>query len=341
MIHGSALSVKDCFRKHEARRDYISGAPPWQPEELPNWPNRTSYPTARLHLKFVHRITSMAHKRNYSNSSTSAAQPCTVTTIFGNAHDGSLQSVDQVPLSFAGEWNSIVERFKQGKLEKYATHFRLARAAICDSPGGTEETSAKLGPFQRMVDHIDNEWLSVRTPPRFFIQRVVRGPEKSNRSRTTGLQIHNKAPPVIRRGVHQLEEDTPEQPAKKRRAEPDLSNLDHKNGLSRNISPNLRCTFNVLASWASNVQEVKQRFINPPVNLDVVLSNRSSRSRPAVTVTTISEWTVTWISLARAYRFAFPHREDEHDAYGDYINNKFCSTVAAAHFKVIDFDKAV
>lgn len=166
-------------------------------------------------------------------------------------------------------------------------------------------------------------------------------------------------PVVKQRNTHELEEGTVEPPAKKRRVEPDLSNLDHPdNNSHRHISLNVRRTCNILASWAPHVQEVKQRFINhlgcpefpysewdniitgQPVNLDVVLCDVYAGPEPA-TVTTASDWLAAWRRLAEAYRFAFPHRKSELDTYGMYINTMFSSYITESHSQIINFDKAI
>jgi hypothetical protein len=40
-------------------------------------------------------------------------------------------------------------------------------------------------------------------------------------------------------------------------------------------------------------------------------------------------------------RFAFPHRLDELDDYGNYIHQKFAQNVTKYHSHIIAFDKAV
>ncbi|KAG2102866.1 uncharacterized protein F5147DRAFT_580795 [Suillus discolor] len=44
---------------------------------------------------------------------------------------------------------------------------------------------------------------------------------------------------------------------------------------------------------------------------------------------------------ARAIKFAFPHREDELAAYGEYINDKFDRRLQRTHERLIRCDKAV
>jgi hypothetical protein len=40
-------------------------------------------------------------------------------------------------------------------------------------------------------------------------------------------------------------------------------------------------------------------------------------------IMTTAQWSTAWNRAARAIKFAFPHREDELAAYGEYINDKF------------------
>src|SRR6267154_3763529 len=46
-------------------------------------------------------------------------------------------------------------------------------------------------------------------------------------------------------------------------------------------------------------------------------------SDPATTIVIRADRSSTWDRLALAYKFAFPHQQNEFDAYGKYINYKF------------------
>jgi hypothetical protein len=55
------------------------------------------------------------------------------------------------------------------------------------------------------------------------------------------------------------------------------------------------------------------------------------RSEPTRKVKTSGEWTSAWNATIKATMFAFPHREDELRAYGDYMDREFSSKVVSAH----------
>jgi hypothetical protein len=58
-------------------------------------------------------------------------------------------------------------------------------------------------------------------------------------------------------------------------------------------------------------------------------------------ITTAAQWSAAWNRTARAIKFAFPHREDELAAYGEYINDKFDRRLERTHERIIRYDKAV
>ncbi|KAG2037068.1 hypothetical protein BDR03DRAFT_982457 [Suillus americanus] len=64
-------------------------------------------------------------------------------------------------------------------------------------------------------------------------------------------------------------------------------------------------------------------------------------SEPAKTVRSSQDWNVAYSLFARAMQFAFPHRLDELDDYGNFIHQKFAQNVSKYHSCVIAFDKAV
>lgn len=257
----------------------------------------------------------------------------------------STSTVDQI---FADGCNSIVERFRRGELDKYTAYFLLAKAAICDNPKDTERLLSKVAPI---LPTLDREVGIALTPS------VKRAHQHQGGREQVGAKAN--ALLVNRREFQHLEEETPGYPAKRQRmmVELDLSNLVHPDNNRRltEISPSLQRTVDVLASWSTDVKEVKRRFINHPgcpefphtewdniiagrpVDLGVVLSD-DGRSQ---TVTTSSDWIRAWMRLAKAYRFAFPRRTEELRAYEEYIINKFDSSHVPYHFRVINFDKAV
>jgi hypothetical protein len=97
-----------------------------------------------------------------------------------------------------------------------------------------------------------------------------------------------------------------------------------------------------------------------PVSLDVVHSSffhvvavRENRGRigdheislghtePSRKVLTSGDWTAAWNSVVKAASFLFPHRRDELDAYGEFIQGEFTARQADAHWKVIRFDQSI
>jgi hypothetical protein len=58
-------------------------------------------------------------------------------------------------------------------------------------------------------------------------------------------------------------------------------------------------------------------------------------------ITTVWQWSAPWNRAARAIKFAFPHREDELTAYGEYINDRFDLHFEKLHERVVRFNKAV
>lgn len=58
-------------------------------------------------------------------------------------------------------------------------------------------------------------------------------------------------------------------------------------------------------------------------------------------IRTSSEWGTAWRKTVQATAVAFPHRSDELDRYGQYIDALFSSTAIIAHGRIILFDEAV
>lgn len=96
------------------------------------------------------------------------------------------------------------------------------------------------------------------------------------------------------------------------------------------------------------------------VNLDVVYSSlfhvvavRENRGRigdheislghtePSRKVLTSRDWTTAWNIVIKATGFLFPHRRNELDAYGEYIQGEFTARQADSHWKVIRFDQSI
>lgn len=161
----------------------------------------------------------------------------------------------------------------------------------------------------------------------------------------------------------------------------DLSNLTNASviGRSKKLAPSLRKTNSILANWAHDPKRVKRKWLESAfipefpeselyniirgrvVNFDVVFSGWYSdepeqdyeqklgklkikvggEAEPAKSVRSSQDWSVAYSLFARAMRFAFPHRIDEIDDYGNFIHQKFAQNVSKYHSRVIAFDKAV
>ncbi|KAH9851871.1 hypothetical protein C2E23DRAFT_731832 [Lenzites betulinus] len=58
-------------------------------------------------------------------------------------------------------------------------------------------------------------------------------------------------------------------------------------------------------------------------------------------VSSFGDWVFAWKRASLAVTFAFPHRRDELDAYGEYIIGLFGALAVPVHGRVLDFDRAV
>ncbi|KAH9858115.1 hypothetical protein C2E23DRAFT_718871 [Lenzites betulinus] len=62
---------------------------------------------------------------------------------------------------------------------------------------------------------------------------------------------------------------------------------------------------------------------------------------PAKKITSFGEWVFAWKRASVAVTFAFPHRREELDAYGEYIIGLFGALAPPVHSRILDFDRAV
>lgn len=65
------------------------------------------------------------------------------------------------------------------------------------------------------------------------------------------------------------------------------------------------------------------------------------KTDPARKVQTSGDWTVAWHAASKATVFAFPHRNEELQQWGNYMASEFSAKQLNAHHKLISFDKAV
>ncbi|PPQ96749.1 hypothetical protein CVT26_010234 [Gymnopilus dilepis] len=80
-------------------------------------------------------------------------------------------------------------------------------------------------------------------------------------------------------------------------------------------------------------EERTTRVGDAKISLGVAEPTRKVRSQ--------SDWAAAWNSAVKAYRIAFPHRSDELQAYGDYIQGIFTAKDESVHPAVIHFDIGV
>jgi cobalamin biosynthesis protein CobT len=161
----------------------------------------------------------------------------------------------------------------------------------------------------------------------------------------------------------------------------DLSNLSDLSVIrrSKKLPLSLRKTNSILANWAHDPKHVKQKWLESPsipefpeselyniiqgrvVNFDIVFPGWYSdepehdheeklgklkfkvrgESEPSKSVRSSQDWNVAYSLFAHAMRFAFPHRINELDDYGNYIHRKFAQNVTKYHSHIIAFDKTV
>jgi len=58
-------------------------------------------------------------------------------------------------------------------------------------------------------------------------------------------------------------------------------------------------------------------------------------------ISSASEWASAWCLASKATSFVFPHRAEELNSYGDYIDKVFLSKLTSSHPRVIMFDIAM
>ncbi|RXW18701.1 hypothetical protein EST38_g7151 [Candolleomyces aberdarensis] len=166
---------------------------------------------------------------------------------------------------------------------------------------------------------------------------------------------------------------------RKRLRESDMPWFGKEAESRRNIDRSCVKSCELLQEYAKDVRQVK-RWVSfsataPPgfpssewdnllkgkaVNLDVVYSSvfhvvavKENRGRigdheislghtePTRKVHTNGDWTIAWNLMVKAACFLFPHRREELDAYGEYIQGEFSARQTEAHWRVIRFDQSV
>ena len=135
---------------------------------------------------------------------------------------------------------------------------------------------------------------------------------------------------------------------------------------------------NILATFAKDLRYVKREIELDPdapsfpstqwdwiirgqaVDLDAVLSDihRTAPTRegvgrvgnteitfglpePVRRIETAGDWTSAWNRTQRAYKFTFPGRTEELQAYGEYIESLFAAKIPAVHSRVIMYDNSI
>jgi len=158
---------------------------------------------------------------------------------------------------------------------------------------------------------------------------------------------------------------------KQRRFKLDLSNLSDPSVIrrSKKLPVSLRKTNSILTNWAHNPKRVKRKWLESafiPEFPESELSTSTLFSQDGTQMNQNMSMKKSWGSSSSgseenlnqqnlcavpktgtlhtpswAMRFAFPHRLDELDDYGNYIHQKFAQNISKYHSRIIAFDKAV
>ena len=72
-------------------------------------------------------------------------------------------------------------------------------------------------------------------------------------------------------------------------------------------------------------------------NAEIVFAVMESKQQ----IRTGAEWSATFQRLAKAVTFLFPHQEEEHREYAEYIESLFAAKHTNAHGKVILYNQSV
>jgi hypothetical protein len=262
---------------------------------------------------------------------------------------------------------NIVEDFKQSLISKQEAFITISKVVAATSNEVTDQAESFIaGPYFDMLEQWSNDLERTRAfrehdPARQSEERDFVPPREDGHERESSA---DEGEPIKKRSKLDL--------SCLGRAEQSF-----KGG---QLSANLTRTNEILLNWSQDPKEVRRRLMyhrccpefheagwaeivaGKCINLDAVHSIISSSrtidkctetigdieikfatATEAVSkkITTSAQWSAAWNRTSRAIKFAFPHREDELAAYGEYINDKFDCSVERAHERIIRFNKAV
>ncbi|KAG2047274.1 hypothetical protein BDR06DRAFT_1014023 [Suillus hirtellus] len=158
----------------------------------------------------------------------------------------------------------------------------------------------------------------------------------------------------------------------------DLKPTVHENPF-KPLSANLRHTIHILQNWSQDQKQAKLKLMyheqspefhesgwadivaGKSLNLNaihtIITTSRAIEKHTEVIgqveftygvsetamkkITKQNHWNAAWNRAARAYKFAFPFRQAELDAYSEHINEQFDQQLETYHGRVIRYDRAV
>ena len=257
------------------------------------------------------------------------------------------------------ECNTLVEEYRKGETPKSTVYTEIQSKLAKAFGNDRARSDAAFGSFIATIESHDSEIEGANK----------RGAILGSRQRSPSLALsdederHSDGEPVSKKS--KVDESVYAWVA---------SRKDKRTTLSDNLSKSLK----LIDAYTIDPKATKRSLVNEPdcpefpdsewknvisgraVNLDAVLSGQLSTSNddlkvqkfgdieisygavePTKVVKNGGDWSIAWNRTVRAIIFAFPHRQHELTAYGEYIINLFSVTHPSVHSRVISFDKAV
>jgi hypothetical protein len=271
---------------------------------------------------------------------------------------------------------AIVDRFKRSRISKSVALYRISGviAGAVDDPTDIETVSRIADSYYAMLDHWESE---LDRGPR----NEKRGADGiQGRGKPAARDIDEDGRSAGEDGNESDSADERGLPARKR-VKLDMPCLKRppRGSAADSRAANLARTNALLLDWSQDPKEARRLLMyhedSPEfhesgwteivtgkcINLDtihtIIASARTAEKRTETIgdieirfgtaessskrITSQSAWISAWNRASRAIRFAFPHRSDEVNAYGEYISLKFDQMLESSHSRVIRFDKAV
>jgi hypothetical protein len=246
----------------------------------------------------------------------------------------------------------VIERFKTGQLEKLDTFFELQCIIPSDVISGTYKNAFKS--YMQMCEGFERYWKDARSHTEVTLGGSLHEIRPEEIHEISGHSVGSK---------HQIDADTDEEDPNTPRKRVDVTLLlwvvsEEKDPV--NLSESLKLTRTMLENYSRDLPYARNSLLNSfrcpqfpfsewknvlsgeAVNLDHVLSGlftidqqgeakeslgsfEISVPRPKITkkVYMQSDWENAWRATAKAIAFAFPHRENKLEQYGDYIHGLF------------------